>query len=63
MVWYTLINLSIKKKDKSMENTKQKEAKVNSKRFTNICPECNSTAIQHEGSCYVCHSCGYSPCK
>jgi hypothetical protein len=40
-----------------------KDEKVNSKRFINECEECHSTLIQHEGSCYICHECGFSPCK
>jgi ribonucleoside-diphosphate reductase alpha chain len=27
----------------------------------NICPDCGA-AIEHEGGCVVCHSCGYSKC-
>ena len=44
-----------------MENGTPKEAKVNSKRFNNICPEC-SAKMQNCGGCWTCHSCGFSHC-
>lgn len=46
-----------------MQIEDKKEVKVNSKRYINKCDECGSMAIQHEGSCYICYDCGYSPCK
>jgi hypothetical protein len=38
------------------------ELRVQSIRQRGCCPECGSCAIEYEGGCAVCRSCGYSDC-
>ena len=54
-----LSEVKIKKVEKKLE---VKSANFQSERGIGACPECGSSAIEHEGGCFVCKSCGYSEC-
>ncbi len=54
-----LSEVKIKKVEKKLE---VKPANFQSERGIGACPECGSSAIEHEGGCFVCKSCGYSEC-
>ncbi len=45
----------------SSEN--EKEIIQGSGRWIGACPQCGSSAIEHEGGCFVCKSCGYTECE
>jgi len=32
-------------------------------RWIGACPQCGSSAIEYEGGCFVCKSCGYTECE
>ena len=32
-------------------------------RWIGACPQCGSSAIEYEGGCFVCRSCGYTECE
>jgi len=54
-----LSEVKIKKVERKLE---VKSANFQSERGIGACPECGSSAIEHEGGCFVCKSCGYSEC-
>jgi len=41
----------------------EKETAGGSGRWIGACPQCGSSAIEYEGGCFVCRSCGYTECE
>ncbi|MEA3485533.1 MAG: adenosylcobalamin-dependent ribonucleoside-diphosphate reductase, partial [Candidatus Aerophobetes bacterium] len=54
----------LKKMRKSeAEGESSRDTSGYSGRWIGACPECGSSAIEHEGGCYICKSCGYTECE
>ncbi|MFQ5835019.1 MAG: TSCPD domain-containing protein, partial [bacterium] len=46
-----------------LKDSSQRKTPRLSSRWIGACPECGSGAIEYEGGCFICRSCGYTECS
>lgn len=49
--------------DKVKSNQESEGNALRRGRWIGACPDCGSSAIEYEGGCFICKSCGYTECS